>query len=111
MSRSGEHWQRALRDYLLSGDAVIIRRATDSGMSPRTWEAIRSGGVLAAQDGQVVYRVNRRSSVQRAAAELAGYQFRPETQALIRCAYLTASSFSVQAGTPAFSPTPASATV
>jgi hypothetical protein len=31
-------------------------------MSPGTWEAIRSGGVLAAQDGQVVYRVNRRSS-------------------------------------------------
>jgi hypothetical protein len=28
-------------------------------MSPATWEAIRSGGVLAAQDGQVVYRVNR----------------------------------------------------
>jgi hypothetical protein len=55
-------WQRALRDYLLSGDAVIIRRAADSGMSPGTWEAIRSGGVLAAQDGQVVYRVNRRSS-------------------------------------------------
>jgi alpha-1,2-mannosyltransferase len=55
-------WQRALRDYLLSGDAVIIRRATDSGMSPGTWEAIRGGGVLAAQDGQVVYRVNRRSS-------------------------------------------------
>jgi hypothetical protein len=55
-------WQRALRDYLLSGDAVIIRRATDTGMSPGTWEAIRGGGVLAAQDGQVVYRVNRRSS-------------------------------------------------
>jgi hypothetical protein len=31
-------------------------------MSPGTWEAIRGGGVLAAQDGQVVYRVNRRSS-------------------------------------------------
>jgi len=55
-------WQRALRDYLLSGDAVIIRRATDSGMSPDTWEAIRSGGVLAAHDGQVVYRANWRSS-------------------------------------------------
>jgi alpha-1,2-mannosyltransferase len=55
-------WQRALRDYLLSGDAIIIRRATDTGMSPGTWEAIRGGGVLAAQDGQVVYRVNRRSS-------------------------------------------------
>jgi hypothetical protein len=52
-------WQRALRDYLLSGDAIIIRRATDTGMSPDTWEAIRVGGVLAAQDGQVVYRVNR----------------------------------------------------
>jgi hypothetical protein len=27
-------------------------------MSPGTWEAIRGGGVLAAQDGQAVYRVN-----------------------------------------------------
>lgn len=52
-------WQRALRDYLLSGDAVIIRRAGDTGMVPGTWEAIRSGGVLAAADGHVVYRVNR----------------------------------------------------
>ncbi len=50
-------WQRALRNYLLSGEAVIIRHSTASGMSRRTWDEIRSGGVLASEDGHVVYRV------------------------------------------------------
>jgi hypothetical protein len=52
-------WQRALRDYLLSGDAVIIRHARSSGMSRATWAEIRSGGVLASVDGHVVYRARR----------------------------------------------------
>jgi alpha-1,2-mannosyltransferase len=50
-------WQRALRDYLLSGDAVIIIRAKDAGVSPTTWEAILEGGVLATDGAHVIYRV------------------------------------------------------
>jgi len=50
-------WQRALRDYLLSGDAVIIIRAGDVGISPTTWDAILGGGVLATDGIHVIYRV------------------------------------------------------
>ncbi|MCA1674257.1 MAG: hypothetical protein LC799_19395, partial [Actinobacteria bacterium] len=53
-------WQRALRDYLLSGDAVIIMRAKDVGISPATWDAIVGGGVLATDGAYVVYRVEGR---------------------------------------------------
>ena len=49
-------WQRALRDYLLSGDAVIIVRAKDVGISPPTWDAILGGGILAADGAHVIYR-------------------------------------------------------
>ncbi|MDQ4071094.1 MAG: hypothetical protein M3203_16735, partial [Actinomycetota bacterium] len=49
-------WQPALRDYLLSGDAVIIMRARDVGISPATWEAIVAGGILATDGAHVVYR-------------------------------------------------------
>jgi hypothetical protein len=50
-------WQRALRDYLLSGDAVIIMRAKDAGISSTTWEAIRGGGILATDGAHFIYRV------------------------------------------------------
>ena len=50
-------WQQVLRDYLLSGDAVIVVRAKAAGVSPTTWEAIRAGGVLATDGAHVVYRV------------------------------------------------------
>ena len=52
--------QRALRDYLLSGDAVIIMRAKDVGISAATWEAIRGGGILATDGAHVIYRVGGR---------------------------------------------------
>ena len=52
-------WQQALRDYLLSGDAVIIMRAKDVGIGPSTWEAIVGGGILATDGTHVVYRVDR----------------------------------------------------
>ncbi len=53
-------WQRALRDYLLSGDAVIIMRAKDVGISPTTWDAILGGGILATDGAHVIYRVEGR---------------------------------------------------
>lgn len=52
-------WQQVLRDYLLAGDAVIIMRAQDVGVSPTTWDAIRAGGILATDGAHVVYRVDR----------------------------------------------------
>jgi hypothetical protein len=53
-------WQRALRHYLLSGDAVIIVRARDVGISPATWDAILAGGILATDGAHVIYRVEGR---------------------------------------------------
>ena len=53
-------WQRALREYLLSGDAVIIMRAKDAGISPGTWDAIVGGGILATDGMHVVYGVQAR---------------------------------------------------
>ena len=50
-------WQRALRDYLLSGDAVIIIRAKDAGIGSTTWDAILGGGILATDGVHVIYRV------------------------------------------------------
>jgi alpha-1,2-mannosyltransferase len=50
-------WQRALRDYLLSGDVVILVRARDVGISPMTWETIQAGGIFAADASHVIYRV------------------------------------------------------
>ena len=52
-------WQREVRDYLLSGDAVILVRARDAGIGPATWEAIRAGGVLGSDGRHTVYRVAR----------------------------------------------------
>jgi alpha-1,2-mannosyltransferase len=52
-------WQQALRDYLLSGDAVIIMRAKDVGISPITWDAILGGGMLATDGTHVIYGVER----------------------------------------------------
>ena len=54
-------WQQALRDYLLSGDAVVIMRATDVGISPTTWDAVLRGGILATDGAHVVYRVEDQS--------------------------------------------------
>jgi alpha-1,2-mannosyltransferase len=52
------HWQQALRRYLLSGDAVIIMRAKDAGISSSTREAIVGGGILATDGVHSVYRVD-----------------------------------------------------
>ena len=52
-------WQQALRAYLLSGDAVIILRANDVGLSPSTWDAILGGGILATDGTHVVHKVDR----------------------------------------------------
>ena len=49
-------WQQALRTYLLSGDAVIIMRANDVGISPSTWEAIVGGGILVTDGAHFIYR-------------------------------------------------------
>lgn len=54
--RANARWQASLRAYLLSGDAVIVIPADGTGISPATAAAIRRGGVLAATDGDVVYR-------------------------------------------------------
>ncbi len=48
-------WQRALRDYLLSGDAVVIVRATQAGISAATLRALRRGRVLATDGIYIVY--------------------------------------------------------
>lgn len=53
-------WQEVLRDYLLSGDAVIIMRAKDVGISPGTWDAVLAGGILASDGAHVIYRVQGR---------------------------------------------------
>ena len=53
-------WQQALRTYLLSGDAVIIMRAKQVGISSSTWEAIVSGDILATDGVHSIYRVDAR---------------------------------------------------
>ena len=58
--RANATWQADLRAYLLSGDAVIIIRADGTGLSRATTAAIRQGGVLAAADGQAIYRTPHR---------------------------------------------------
>jgi hypothetical protein len=56
VSRSDNpRWQRALRDYLLSGDAVIITGGKDADIGPTTWDAIRGGGIVARDGTHVVY--------------------------------------------------------
>jgi alpha-1,2-mannosyltransferase len=55
---SNPRWQQDLRDYLLSGDAVIISRSKDAGISPATWQAIVSGGVLATDGAHTIYSVD-----------------------------------------------------
>jgi 16S rRNA G1207 methylase RsmC len=51
-------WQRDLRSYLFSGDAVIvIRRAT--GLSSATQRLLRTHVVIRRSGGYVVYRVHR----------------------------------------------------
>ncbi len=52
-------WQRDLRAYLLSGQAVIIVRAEGTGLSRSTQAAVQAGGVLASAAGVVVYRTRR----------------------------------------------------
>jgi hypothetical protein len=48
-------WQRALADYLGSGQAVIVGRGNGSGMSGATFDAIRGSGVLATAGADVIY--------------------------------------------------------
>jgi alpha-1,2-mannosyltransferase len=50
-------WQRDLTRYLRSGDAILIVRSRETGMSRETLEAISRDGVLARAGGQTVYRV------------------------------------------------------
>ncbi|MBV9412946.1 MAG: hypothetical protein JO148_15245, partial [Acidimicrobiia bacterium] len=54
---ANQRWQLALRAYLQSGDAVVVARPKDAGISPATWDAIRSGGVLAKAGATTVYTV------------------------------------------------------
>jgi hypothetical protein len=54
---ANQRWQLALQAYLRSGGAVIIARPKDVGIGPATWNAIRSGGVLAAAGPNTVYGV------------------------------------------------------
>lgn len=54
---TNRRWQRDLRAYLLSGDAVIVDRAVGSGITPTDRRALACGGVLARAGHQVVYRV------------------------------------------------------
>ncbi len=60
--RANGRWQSDLRAYLTSGNAIVIIRAAGTGLSPATAAAIERGGVLAADDGVVVYRNPTRSS-------------------------------------------------
>jgi alpha-1,2-mannosyltransferase len=54
--RANTRWQRDVRAYLLSGDAVIIIRADGTGLSTATAAAISGGGVLARAGGYRIYR-------------------------------------------------------
>jgi hypothetical protein len=49
-------WQRDLLGYLESGDAVILLRPHNTGVSRATMRALRHPGVLARAGGYVVYR-------------------------------------------------------
>ena len=51
-------WQRAVRDYLLSGNAVVVLRPRDAGISPSTLGDIAAGGVLATDGVHTIYRVS-----------------------------------------------------
>ncbi|MGN6743967.1 MAG: glycosyltransferase 87 family protein [Amnibacterium sp.] len=51
-------WQRDVRSYLLSGQAVIVHRA-GTGLSASSRRAIDAGPVLAAQDGWVLHATRR----------------------------------------------------
>jgi alpha-1,2-mannosyltransferase len=55
-------WQHAIGEYLLSGDAVIVIRAKEVGISPSTWDTIVVGGPLATDGTHTVYRVERRGN-------------------------------------------------
>jgi hypothetical protein len=60
LSRSANpRWQQAVRDYLLSGDAVILLRADEAGISPATQAAIDSGAVLGRDRTHIIYSVGR----------------------------------------------------
>ncbi len=54
-----QRWQRDLRAYLRTGDAVIIVRGSGTGLSPQTYRAIHRDGVLARAGGYALYRVRR----------------------------------------------------
>jgi alpha-1,2-mannosyltransferase len=49
-------WQRDLRRYLLSGNAVVIARRVGSGLTAASMAAITHDGVVARSSGIIVYR-------------------------------------------------------
>jgi hypothetical protein len=49
-------WQRDLLNYLRSGDAVMLIRASGTGVSRQTLTALRRGGILATAGGHTIYR-------------------------------------------------------
>ena len=54
--RANAQWQRDVRAYLLSGNAVILIRTDGTGLSPATTAAVTRGGVIAGADGYRIYR-------------------------------------------------------
>lgn len=60
VSRKGnQKWQRALRRYLTSGEAIILVRAA-TGINANTLSIVTSGGVLATEGGHTRYRTLHR---------------------------------------------------
>jgi alpha-1,2-mannosyltransferase len=68
--RANARWQRDLRAYLMSGNAVVIIRARGTGLSPSTTAAIERGGVLGSARGVVVYRTERPATSTRTSAHV-----------------------------------------
>ena len=48
-------WQRALRRYLLSGDALVVLDPRAAGIAPGTLRLVEHGPALAAADGYIVH--------------------------------------------------------
>ena len=67
--RANPRWQNDLRSYLMSGNAIVIIRPAGTGLSTTTTAAIEKGGILATDDGVVVYRTPVLSSQTRHAPE------------------------------------------
>ncbi len=70
--RDNSRWQRDLRAYLMTGNAIVIIRAPGTGLSPSTTAAIEHGGVLATAHGVVVYRTAQPAIAPRTSAHARG---------------------------------------